>query len=75
MLGIPTRHAELYEEIQRWEELHDAAVEGDESVFQHLKRLETDYDARSNFEIPTADDLGAELEKFLREQPDEDTEK
>jgi hypothetical protein len=40
-----------------------------------LKRLETDYDARSNFEIPTADDLGAELEKFLREQPDEDTEK
>ena len=75
VLGIPTRHAELYEEIQRWEELHDAAVEGDENIFQHLKRLETDYDARSNFEIPTADDLGAELEKFLREQPDEDTEK
>jgi hypothetical protein len=75
VLGIPTRHAELYEEIQRWEELHDAAVEGDENIFQHLKRLEIDYDARSNFEIPTADDLGAELEKFLREQPDEDTEK
>jgi proteasome assembly chaperone (PAC2) family protein len=75
VLGVPTRHAELYEEIQRWEELHDAAVEGDAHVSEHLAQLEADYDARTQIEIPSADDLGAEFEKFLREQPDEDTEK
>ena len=72
VLGVPTRHAELYEEIQRWEELHDAAVEGDEQVSEHLAQLEIDFDARTQIEIPNADDLGAELEKFLREQPDEE---
>jgi len=75
VLGVPTRHAELYEEIQRWEELHDAAVDGDDQVSDHLARLEADYDARTKFEIPSADDLATELEKFLREQPDEDQEK
>ncbi|MFM8835458.1 MAG: PAC2 family protein [Actinomycetota bacterium] len=75
VLGVPTRHAELYEEIQRWEELHDAAVDGDDQVSEHLTRLEADYDARTKFEIPSADDLATELEKFLREQPDEDQEK
>ena len=73
VLGVPTRHAELYEEIQRWEELHDAAVEGDAQVSEHLTQLEADYDALTQIEIPSADDLGAEFEKFLREQPDEDT--
>lgn len=72
VLGVPTRHAELYEEIKRWEELHDAAVEGDEQVSEHLAQLEIDFDARTQIEIPNADDLGAELEKFLREQPDEE---
>jgi hypothetical protein len=72
VLGVPTRHAELYEEIQRWEELHDAAVEGDAQVSEHLAQLEADFDARTQIEIPSADDLGAEFEKFLREQPDEE---
>ncbi len=72
VLGVPTRHAELYEEIQRWEELHDAAVEGDAQVSEHLAQLEADYDSRTKFEIPSADDLGAEFEKFLREQPDDE---
>lgn len=73
VLGVPTRHAELYEEIQRWEELHDAAVEGDEQISDHLAQLEIDYDARTKIEIPSAEDLGAELEQFLREQPGDET--
>lgn len=72
VLGVPTRHAELYEEIQRWEELHDAAVEGDEQVSEHLSQLELDYDARTKIEIPSAEDLGAELEQFLRDQPNDE---
>ena len=37
--------------------------------------LESDFDRLSQIEIPTADDLGAQLEQFLREQPDENPEK
>lgn len=72
VLGVPTRHAELYEEIRRWSELHDAAVESDEQIARYVQMLESDYDRQSHVEIPTADDLGAELEQFLREQPDAD---
>jgi len=75
VLGVPTRHAELYEEIHRWSELHDAAVEGDEQIANFVKILESDFDRLSQIEIPTADDLGAQLEQFLREQPDENPEK
>ncbi|NBR99848.1 MAG: PAC2 family protein, partial [Actinobacteria bacterium] len=75
VLGVPTRHAELYEEIRRWSELHDAAVEGEEQIANFVTMLESDFDRLSQIEIPTADDLGAQLEQFLREQPDENPEK
>ncbi len=75
VLGVPTRHAELYEEIRRWSELHDAAVEGDEQIVSYVQMLENDFDRLTHIEIPTADDLGAQLEQFLRDQPDDDTEK
>ena len=75
VLGVPTRHAELYEEIQRWAELHDAAVEGDAQVSNHLKILEGEYDRRTKVEIPTAEDLGEQFEQFLREQPHDNPEK
>ena len=73
VLGVPTRHAELYEEIRRWSELHDAAVEGDEQISNYVQILERDFDQRSQVQLPSAEDLGAELEQFLREQPDEDS--
>jgi len=73
VLGVPTRHAELYEEIRRWSELHDAAVEGDEQIVSYVQMLENDFDRLTQIEIPTADDLGAQLEQFLRDQPDEDS--
>jgi len=73
VLGVPTRHAELYEEIRRWSELHDAAVEGEEQIANFVTMLESEFDRLSQIEIPTADDLGAQLEQFLRDQPDDDT--
>jgi hypothetical protein len=73
VLGVPTRHAELYEEIRRWSELHDAAVEGDEQISNYVELLERDFDQRSQVQLPSAEDLGAELEQFLREQPDDDS--
>ena len=68
VLGVPTSHGAMYEEIQRWEELHDASVEGDEQVSKYLEMLEGEYDRRTEATLPSADDLAAQFEKFLREQ-------
>ena len=71
VLGVPTSHDLMYEEIQRWEELHDASVGGDEQVSRYLEMLEGEYDRRTEATLPTGDDLAAQFEKFLREH-DED---
>ncbi|MEY3388509.1 MAG: hypothetical protein RLZ74_115 [Actinomycetota bacterium] len=68
VLGIPTSHGMMYEEIQRWEELHDAAVDGDQQTEHYVKMLEEEYDRRTEASVPTGDDLAAEFERFLREE-------
>jgi proteasome assembly chaperone (PAC2) family protein len=72
VLGVPTRHAELSEEIQRWAELHDTAVEGDEETAEFVRALEVDHDRCAEQDIPTAEELGRQLEEFLREFPPPD---
>ena len=72
VLGVPTSHGEMYEEIQRWEELHDAAVEGDDQTVGYLTMLEDEYDRRTEAALPSADALAEEFEQFLREQQDGD---
>lgn len=71
VLGVPTAHGTMYEEIQRWEELHDASVEGDEQVSKYLEMLEGEYDRRTEATMPSGDDLAAQFERFLREQNDD----
>jgi hypothetical protein len=71
VLGVPTSHGAMYEEIQRWEELHNASVEGDEQVSKYLEMLEGEYDRRAEAMMPSGDDLAAQFEKFLREQNDD----
>ena len=68
VLGVPTSHGMMYEEIQRWEELHDAAVDGDQQTEHYVKMLEEEYDRRTEASVPTGDDLAAEFERFLREE-------
>ena len=72
VLGVPTAHGEMYEEIQRWEELHDAAVEGDDQTLSYLTILEYEYDRRTEETVASGESLAAEFEKFLREQQDGD---
>ena len=72
VLGVPTAHGEMYEEIQRWEELHDAAVEGDDQTLSYLTILEDEYDRRTEETVARGESLAAEFEKFLREQQDGD---
>jgi len=72
VLGIPTDHANLVEEMSRWQELHDAAVEGDREASAYVRMLEQRYDMQMERNIPSGDDLAAELEEFLRGQSDDD---
>jgi proteasome assembly chaperone (PAC2) family protein len=72
VLGVPTAHGEMYEEIQRWEELHNAAVEGDDQTLSYLTILEDEYDRRTEETVASGESLAAEFEKFLREQQDGD---
>lgn len=72
VLGVPTAHGDMYEEIQRWEELHDAAVEGDDQTLSYLTILEDEYDRSTEETVASGESLAAEFEKFLREQQDGD---
>lgn len=72
VLGIPTDHANLIEEMTRWQELHDAAVEGDREASAYVHMLEQRYDQQVERNIPSGDDLAAELEEFLRGQSDDE---
>lgn len=73
VLGVPTGHGRLAEECDRWGSLHDEAVADDGNAASYVRMLEHEYDRRAEASLPSADDLAAELERFLREQrPDDD---
>jgi proteasome assembly chaperone (PAC2) family protein len=72
VLGIPTDHANLQQEISRWQELHDAAVEGDPQASAYVQMLEHRHDQLVEKNMPSGDDLAAELEEFLRNQSDDE---
>jgi predicted ATP-grasp superfamily ATP-dependent carboligase len=68
VLRVPTDHANLVEEIGRWQELHDSAVEDDPQALGYVAMLERRHDQMSEKMMPSGEDLAAELEAFLREQ-------
>ena len=72
VLGIPTDHTNLVDEMSRWQELHDAAVEGDPEASAYVKMLERRHDQLIEKTLASGDDLAAELEEFLRGQSDDD---
>jgi hypothetical protein len=58
----------LADEIARWRSLHDEVVDGDTQLQFYVRMLEQDHDRRAEAAIPTADDLGAQFEEFLKNQ-------
>jgi proteasome assembly chaperone (PAC2) family protein len=72
VLGIPTDHTNLVDEMSRWQELHDAAVEGDPEASAYVKMLERRHDQLIEKSLASGDDLAAELEEFLRGQSDDE---
>lgn len=71
VLGVPTDHQGLSDEISRWQELHDAAVDGDPQARNYVTMLEHRHDKIVEATLPTGDDLAAELEEFLRGRGDD----
>jgi hypothetical protein len=72
VLGVPVRTARLAAEAARRRVLHDEAVADDDQASAYVAMLEREYDQHSEAAIPTADDLAAEFERFLREQRDDE---
>jgi hypothetical protein len=69
---VPDDDGELSEEIERWRSLHDEVVDDDVQLQFYTRILEQEHDRRAEAAIPSADDLGAEFERFLRDQRTED---
>ena len=67
VLGVPTDHANLVDEISRWQELHDSAVDDDPQALGYITMLERRHDQMTERMMPTGEDLAAELEAFLRD--------
>lgn len=69
---VPDDDGELAEEIGRWRSLHDEVVADDVQLQFYTRMLEQEHDRRAEAAIPSAEDLGAEFEQFLREQRNDD---
>lgn len=68
MTGIPTGWADLDEAAAEWEQRVNDAMDSDDDVIAYVQRLEARADARAKRSVPSPDDLGAEFERFLRQQ-------
>lgn len=73
--GVPTGHGTLAGRVAEWERMIDDALEESPDAAALLPRLEATYDRETAQQIPSSDELAAELERYLREfpgQPPED---
>ena len=66
--GLPTGWAELDEAAQEWEDRVNEAMNADDDVVAYVRKLEARADARAERSVPSSDELGAEFERFLRQQ-------
>jgi hypothetical protein len=64
----PADDGELAGEIQRWRTLHDEVVDNDAQLQLYVRMLEHEHDRRAEASIPSADDIGAQFEQYLRDQ-------
>lgn len=72
VVGVPTNIAAMQGDVNRWRDMHDAAVEADDQARLFVRMLEAEYDRRVERTIPTAEDLAEQFERFLDERRDDD---
>ena len=71
VLGVPTGHGKLADDVAQWAVRHQEAVEADEDAPAYVRQLEGVHDQRLDATAAEGD-LAAELEAFLREQRGDD---
>jgi len=69
--GIPTQWSGLSQEAADWEARVDEAMRDDSSIESYVRRLEAQYDARTESSIPSPDDIAAEFERYLEQHGDD----
>ena len=67
VLGVPTGHGMLADEVALWAVRHQEAVEADSDAPAYVRQLEAVHDQRLDAALAEGD-LAGELEAFLREQ-------
>jgi hypothetical protein len=67
----PFDEGELEAQIGRWRTLHDEVVANDVQLQMYVRMLEHEHDRQAEAAIPSADDLGAQFEEYLRQARDD----
>jgi len=70
-VAVPDDDGELAIDMERWRSLHDEVVDNDPQLQMYVRMLEAEYDRRAEAAIPSADDLGAQFEQFLKDHRQE----
>ncbi len=68
--GIPTGHAAMADDAATWERMVDEAIADSPEAAAYVPELEARYDRQTAEQIPSSDDLAAEVERYLRELED-----
>jgi len=71
LLGTPFELGELDELSQAWQARVDEVVADDTDVQAYVGQLEERYDSEAETDVPSGETLAAEVEQFLRDQPDD----
>ncbi|HSL73394.1 MAG TPA: PAC2 family protein, partial [Ilumatobacteraceae bacterium] len=71
VLDVPNT-TDFSDQVDGWRDVHDELVANDDQLRMYVALLEAEFDRRAEAQIPTADDLGAEFEEYLRNQRDDD---
>jgi proteasome assembly chaperone (PAC2) family protein len=69
--GIPTGHAALADRVAEWEHMVEEAVAENPDARAYVTQLEAQHERETAEQIPSSDDLAAELERYLRDQSDD----
>ena len=69
--GVKTCYDDLDAGVLEWEERVTMVVSDDDEIGEYVRQLEEEIDNAAEEDLPSGDDLAAELERFLRDR-DED---
>jgi len=71
LVGTPFELGALEEQAREWRTRVDEVVSQDDEVRTYVGQLEERYDAEAETDVPSGETLAAEVEEFLRDQPED----